>query len=77
MIRVGDFYGQILTVKEKAIKFAKEAWGIELTWQNGAYEYEALEAEAKQYVQVKFITLSRLAKHSILPFLLHNTVRTI
>jgi len=31
MIRVGDFYGQILTVKEKAIKFAKESLGIELT----------------------------------------------
>jgi len=31
MIRVGDFYGQILTVKERAIKFAKEMWSIELT----------------------------------------------
>ena len=38
MIRVGDFYGQILTVKEKAIKFAKESLGIELTWKNGAYD---------------------------------------
>jgi len=31
MIRVGDFYGQIITVKERAKKFAKEMWSTELT----------------------------------------------
>ena len=31
MIRVGDFYGQIITVKERATKFAKEMWSIDLT----------------------------------------------
>ena len=31
MIRVGDFYGQIIAVKERATKFAKEMWSIELT----------------------------------------------
>jgi hypothetical protein len=39
MIRVGDFYGQILTVKEKAIHFAKEMWSIELTWWSDVHSF--------------------------------------